>query len=209
VLIKLIVAGAIVVATLIGFARFHRYLRGETGGLFTGSKAREPKADATDLEAFVAAYRRDKAAVERVTSPPPIAPAVAPAVVPDSAAPLDKGPRAFLEGRAKVLYLVLRAALPDHHIFVYTRLTDVIKPIGQAMTPQGRARFAQSRMDFVVCNKELNVVAMLDISDGTRPDDPMKHLLQPQLAAAGIRYARVAPNAIPKPAEAKQLVYPG
>ncbi len=76
------------------------------------------------------------------------------------------------------------------------------------MTPQGRAQFAQSRMDFVVCNKALNVVALLDISDGTRPDDPMKQHLQPQLAASGIRYVRIAPTAIPKPAEAKQLVYP-
>ncbi len=208
-LIKLTIAGAIVVAALIGLARFHRYLRGESGGLFTGSATRESKADATDLEAFVAAYRRDKAAVDRPPSPPQIPAAVAPPAAPDSATPLDKGPRAFLQGPAKVLYLVMRAALPDHHVFVYTRLTDVIKPIGRPMTPQGRAQFAQSRMDFVVCSKELNVVAMLDISDGTRPDDPMKQQLQPQLAAAGIRYVRVAPNAIPKPAEAKRLVYPG
>ena len=53
-----------------------------------------------------------------------------------------------------------------------------------------------------------HVVALLDISDGTRPDDPMKHHLQPQLAAAGIRYVRIPPTAIPKPAEAKELVYP-
>ena len=61
-LIKLTIAGVIVIAALVGLARFHRYLRGESGGLFSGRKAREPKADATDLEAFVAAYRRDKAA---------------------------------------------------------------------------------------------------------------------------------------------------
>ena len=207
-LIKLTIAGAIVVAALIGLVRFQRYLRGESGGLFSGSTAREPRADATDLEAFVAAYRRDKGAADRATSQPQIPAAVAPPAAPDSATPVDKGPRAFLQGPAKVLYLVLRAALPDHHVFVYTRLTDVIKPIGRPMTPQGRAQFAQSRMDFVVCNKELNVVAMLDISDGTRPDDPMKQQLHPQLAAAGIRYVRVAPNAIPKPAEAKRLVYP-
>ena len=207
-LIKLTIAGAIVVAALIGLVRFQRYLRGESGGLFTGGTARQPRADATDLEAFVAAYRRDKAAVDRATAPQQIPAAVAPPVAPGSATPVDKGPRAFLQGPAKVLYLVLRAALPDHHVFVYARLTDVIKPIGRPMTPQGRAQFAQSRMDFVVCNKELNVVAMLDISDGTRPDDPMKQQLQPQLAAAGIRYVRVAPNAIPKPAEAKRLVYP-
>ena len=207
-MIKLIIAGVIVIAALIGLARFHRYLRGESGGLLTGSKAREPRADATDLDAFVAAYRRDKAAADRAVSAAPIAPPMTPTAAPESAAPIDKGPRTFLQGPAKVLYLVLRAALPDHHVFVYTRLIDVVKPIGKPMTPQGRAQFAQSRMDFVVCNKELNIVAMLDISDGTRPDDPMKQQLRPQLAAAGIRYTRVAPNAIPKPADVKQLVYP-
>ena len=216
-LIKLTIAGLIVIAALVGLARFHRYLRGESAGLFSGRKAPESKADATDLEAFVAAYRRDKAAtgnpvVAAARSAVPASP-VAAAPVQAAAQPVGKGPGnaplgAFLQGPAKVLYLVLKAALPDHHIFVYTRLTDVIKPIGRPMTPQGRAQFAQSRMDFVVCNKELNVVALLDISDGTRPDDPMKQHLQSQLAAAGIRYVRVAPTAIPKPTEAKQLVYP-
>jgi hypothetical protein len=210
VLIKLTIAGVIMIAALVGLARFHRHLRGESG-LFSSGKAREPKSEPTDLEAFIAAYRRDNAAGgDPVASPAQAAAAVSPAAASvQPAAPLpSKAPGAFLQGPAKVLYLVLKAALPDHHIFVYTRLTDVIKPIGRPMTPQGRAQFAQSRMDFVVCNKALNVVALLDISDGTRPDDPMKQHLQPQLAAAGIRYVRVAPTAIPKPAEAKQLVYP-
>ena len=211
-LIKLTIAGLIVIAALVGLARFHRYLRGEGGGLLSGRKAHEPKSEASELEAFVAAYRRDKAAggnpvASPARAPVPASPAAAASVQAAAQVP-DKAPRAFLQGQAKVLYLVLRAALPDHHVFVYTRLTDVIKPIGRAMTPQGRAQFAQSRMDFVVCDKALNVVALLDISDGTRPDDPMKQHLQPQLAAAGIRYIRVAPTAIPKPAEAKALVYP-
>jgi hypothetical protein len=211
-LIKLTIAGFIMIAALVGLARFHRYLRGESGGLFSGRNPREPKSEASELEAFVAAYRRDKAAGGNPVASPaqaPVPASPAPAASVQAAAQLpDKAPRAFLQGPAKVLFLVLRAALPDHHIFVYTRLTDVIKPIGRPMTPQGRAQFAQSRMDFVVCNKALDVVALLDISDGTRPDDPMKQHLQPQLAAAGIRYVRVVPTAIPKPAEAKQLVYP-
>jgi Protein of unknown function (DUF2726) len=211
VLIKLTIAGALVIAALVGLWRFHRYLNGESGGLFSG-KTREPKPEATDLEAFIAAYRRNKAAPGAPAALPahaattPASLAAAPA---QAAAPVPgKAPGAFLQGPAKVLYLVLKAALPDHHIFVYTRLTDVIKPIGRPMTPQGRAQFAQSRMDFVVCNKALNVVALLDISDGTRPDDPMKQHLQPQLAAAGIRYTRVAPTALPKPAEARALILP-
>ena len=68
-MIKLIVAGVIVVAALVGLVRFHRYLRGESGGLLSDSKTREPRADATELEAFVATYRRDKAAGDRAVSP--------------------------------------------------------------------------------------------------------------------------------------------
>jgi hypothetical protein len=216
-MIKLIIAGVLVVAALLGLARFHRYLRGESGGGLFARKTPEPKAEATDLEAFIAAYRRDKAAggapaavsPQATVAAAPAAPVATTATDLQATAPQPgRPPGAFLQGPTKVLYLVLKAALPDHHVFVYTRLTDVVKPIGRPMTPQGRAQFAQARMDFVVCNKVLNVVALLDISDGTRPDDPMKQHLQPQLAAAGIRYARVAPNAIPKPAEARQLVYP-
>ena len=213
-LIKLTIAGVIVIAALVGLARFHRYLRGEGGGLFSARKAREAKSDATELEAYVRRLSaRSKAAGGNPVASPAQAPVPASPLV---AAPAQvaahlpaKAPGAFLHGPAKVLYLVLKASLPDHHVFVYTRLTDVIKPIGKPMTPQGRAQFAQSRMDFVVCNQALNVVALLDISDGTRPDDPMKQHLQPQLAAAGIRYVRVAPTALPKPAEVRTLIFGG
>jgi hypothetical protein len=210
--IQLTIAGVIVAAALVGLAQFHRHLRGEGSGLFSRRKASEPKADAGDLDAFIAAYRRDKSAGGQPAAPVVASPAPTPAAAPVpvlAAAPTpSKPPGPFLQGQAKVLYLVLKAALSDHHIFVYTRLTDVIKPIGKPLTPQGRAQFAQSRVDFVVCNKALNVVALLDISDGTRPDDPIKQHLQPQLAAGGIRYVRVAPYALPKPAEVRQLVYP-
>jgi hypothetical protein len=209
VLIKLTIAGVVMIAALIGLVQFQRYLRGDNGGLLSGRKARESGSRVNELEALIAAYQRDKALggapaapIRQATVPIPAAAQPAPPAAP------PKPPGPFLQGPAKVLYLVLKAALPDHHIFVYARLTDVIKPIGKAMTPQGRAQFAQSRMDFVVCNNALNVVALIDISDGTRPDDPMKQHLKPQLAAASIRYVRVAPDAIPKPAEAKQLVYP-
>ena len=211
--IQLTIAGLIVVAALVGLAQFHRHLRGEGGSLFSSRKAKQPRADSSELEALIEAYRRDKSAgggpgASVLPKAAAATPAAAPVPAMASAPTAGKPPGAFLHGPPKVLYLVLKAALPDHHIFVYTRLTDVINPIGKPLTPQGRAQFAQSRMDFVVCNKALNVVALLDISDGTRPDDPMKQHLQPQLAAAGIRYVRVAPDAIPKPAEAKRLVYP-
>lgn len=217
-ILQLTIGGIIIVASVIGLAQFQRHLRGDGGSLFSwGRKRPEPKANTDDLEAFISAYRRDKSVVTEAVQAAPAsrpAPEVPPAPVavkpaPIAVQPVAKTPASFLQGPAKVLYLVLKAALPDHHIFVYTRLSDVVKPIGKPLTPQGRAQFAQSRMDFVVCNKHLMVVALLDISDGTRPDDPIKQHLQPQLAAAGIRYLRVGPAALPKPAEVRSLVLGG
>jgi hypothetical protein len=208
---KLTIAAVIVIATIVGLALFQRHLRGQEGGLFPGlAKRREPKSRSNELEAFIAAYRRDKSVIGQAAKPAaPTAASAEPAAGAGPAPPQAKAPGGFLQGPAKVLYLVLKAALPDHHIFVYTRLADVIKPIGKPLTPQGRAQFAQSRMDFVVCNKDLAVVALLDISDGTRADDPIKQHLQPQLSTAGIRYLRVAPTAIPKPAEVRALILGG
>lgn len=208
-LVNLAIAALILVAMIVGLAQFQRRLRGEQGGLFSGLRdRREPRLKSNDLEAFIAAYQRDKSVVAEAARPEPSAAGpVEPTANGAPAQPQVLG--GFLHGPAKVLYLVLKAALPDHHIFAYMRLTDVIKPVGGSLTPQVRAQFAQSRMDFVVCNKDLGVVALLDISDGTRTDDPIKQHLQPQLSSVGVRYVRVAPTAIPKPAEVRSLVLGG
>ena len=98
---------------------------------------------------------------------------------------------------------MLRAGLPDHHIFANARLADVIQLSGQPTTPQARAHFAQGRIDFVVCNKNLSIVALIDLVDGARSDDALKRALEPQFATGGVRYLRVASNAIPKPADVR------
>ena len=43
-------------------------------------------------------------------------------------------------------------------------------------------------------------------TDGNRADDVLKRQVAPQITAAGGRYLRIAPNAIPKPGEARALV---
>jgi len=199
------VAVLLVVGTVAGTLLIQRLLRRGQGGLPADlPKQRESTPDGDDFQALLAAYQHHKAALGE-----PVRPAVAVPATTGPAARSNPRPGPFLQGPAKVLYLVLKAALPEYHVFAYTRLTDAVKPVGMPPTAQTRAQFAQSRVDFVVCNKDLVVVAMLDLSDGTRPDDPMKQQLQAQIAAAGIRYVRVAPNAIPKPEEARSLVLGG
>jgi hypothetical protein len=219
-LIKLLLATALLIGTMVVMYRIQRRIKGDSGGsLFSDSEGGKKKAssDASELEQFVAAYRREKmlagngSAISGSAAPAPTSttgtsgtPAIALAVQ----TPV-KVREVFLAGPAKVLFLVLRAGLPDHHIFAHTRLADVLQLSGQPTTPQARAQFAQGRIDFVVCNKNLSIIALIDLIDGARPDDALKRALEPQLATGAARYLRVTSNAIPKPAEVRQMVYPG
>jgi hypothetical protein len=192
----------IVVGTVAGTLLVQRTLRSGRRAPPPGlGTSREPTAG-DDFQALLAAHPPQQAARETVR---PIRPVTAAA----GAAEGDAGPPRFLQGSGKVLYLVLKAALPEYHIFAYARLADVVKRVGRRLPSQTRTQLAQSRLDFVICNKDLVLVALLDLTDGSRPDDPAKHELQAPLAAAGIRYVRVAPNAIPKPPEVRSLVLGG
>jgi hypothetical protein len=206
--IKLLLGAVLLIGTMVAMYRIQRRIKGESGGSVVGGGERKKKEQASpaDLEQFVAAYRREKAAAgssASIASPPaPVA-----VTAPTAQAPV-KAREVFLAGAGKVLFLVLRAGLPDHHIFANTRLADAIQLAGQPTTPQARAQFAQARIDFVVCNKELAIVALIDLVEGARSDDALKRALEPQFSNGRVHYLRVAANAIPKPADVRQLVYP-
>ncbi|HEY7759524.1 MAG TPA: DUF2726 domain-containing protein [Burkholderiales bacterium] len=208
--INLLVAAVLLVGMIVGLYLLPRYLKGERIGFPLLARAAAQKVDSgDDLDRFMAAYRRDKAQggapaarPEGIHAPAPRAAARSPTL----AVATVKPKASFLAGPNKLLYLVLRTALPDHQIFPNVRLADALQIAGQPPTPQARAQLAQARVDFVVCNKELAVVALVDISDGNRADDVLKRQIEPQITAAGGRYLRVAPTAIPRPAEARSLV---
>ncbi len=211
-LLQLTLAGLIGVATIVGMVQIQRRLRGDSAGApLAKGQRKEPTVAREELEALIASSRREKPPQAPDTGGTARAAAMRSAAAAGSAAPRrasapSKLPGKFLNGPAKVVFLALKAALPDHHVFPYARLADAVRPVGQPLTPQGRAQFAQARVDFVVCNKELTVVAMLDITDGTRPDDPLKRQLEAQLSATGVRYLRLAPDALPKPTQIRALV---
>jgi hypothetical protein len=207
--INLFIAAVLLIGMLAGLYLLQRYLRGERLGFSLRGSATTQAADqGDDLERFIAAYRRDKAqGAAAPTAPAVQASAPRPATQSVALAVATLKPRAsFLAGPNKLLYLVLRTALSDHQIFANVRLADAVQIAGHPPTPQARAQLAQARVDFVICNKELAVVALIDITDGNRADDVLKRQLEPQITAAGGRYLRIAPNAIPRPAEARALV---
>lgn len=223
--INLLIAAVLLVGMLTGLYWLQRYLKGERVGLpprLATPKQEHDKGD--DLDQFIAAYRRDKAQASASNAAPstassssaasspagpsssPAGPSSFPAGAASPALATIKPKTSFLAGPNKLLYLVLRTALPDYQIFPNVRLADAVQVAGQPPTPQARAQLAQARVDFVICTKELAVIALLDITDGNRADDVLKRQLAPQLVAAGGRYLRIAPNSIPKPAAVRALV---
>jgi hypothetical protein len=207
--INLLIAAVLLVGMLFGLYILQRHLKGERIGFSLRASAPAQAIDSgDDLERFITAYRRDKAqGAAPTTAHAAQAPAPRPAAQPVAVAVATIKPKtSFLAGPNKLLYLVLRTALPDHQIFPNVRLADAVQIAGQPPTPQARAQLAQARVDFVICNKALAVVALLDITDGNRADDVLKRQLEPQITGAGGRYLRIAPNSIPRPAEARSLV---
>jgi hypothetical protein len=204
------IAAILLVATIVGLYLAQRVVKGEGLPRPAGPREEPGNGHAEDIQQIIAAYRREKGAATaamaldvRETVKLPSAPAAASVPGPGTSI---KPRTAFLNGPNKLLFLVLKAALPDHQIFVNVRLVDAVQIVGQPPTPQARAQLAQARVDFVICNKQLAVIALLDITDGNRADDLLKRQIEPQITAAGGRYLRVAPTGIPKPAEARSLV---
>lgn len=193
VIVKLVVAVIIIVAVIALLLRVHREITGD--GLLDGSGGGKGKrgADAAnggaanELEAFIAAYRRGKddgatAAPGPVTNTPPTV------------------RKSYLTPHTKLCYLVVKAALPDHHVFCNARLVDALEL--HATHP-----LANARIDLIVCNKELGPIAAVDVSHPDERGSPTEREKTEQLQSAGIRYLRFTPNGIPKPTEIRDLIY--
>jgi hypothetical protein len=182
-IVKLVVAGLIVIATVLILLRVHREI---TGGSSAAPRLKESKLSSNELESFVAAYRRDKDAAG-VAAP---------------AAELTSwvARKSFLTAHTKLCYLVVKAALPDHHIFCNTRLGDTLEL--HADHP-----LAAMRIDIVVCNKELGPMAAIDVCNADERNTSAEHEKSERLQSAGVRYLRFTPGGIPKPTEIRDLIY--
>jgi hypothetical protein len=198
-LFKLLLALAISVGALYLVFRFHRQIQAAAGASKAAPAGRQESARPNELEEFIAAYRRDKGTGQSEPNAPTLAalPIGTPAVAPAGAV---KARAAFLSGPVKLGFLVLKAGLPDHHVFAHTRVADLV----DGVSPSALANLP---IDLLVCSKGLAIVAAVDLDAGTQSDALLTREKQQRLRAAGIRYLRIAPGAFPKPAEMRSLVY--
>jgi hypothetical protein len=126
------------------------------------------------------------------------------AVVPaKTATPLFKRKPRLLPQTHGLLYYVLRAGLPDHAIFPNQALGDFIEPGDGSGREQQRQRLATQRADFIICNKQLEVVAAVLVK-GLGSDRP---LLEPVLRSAGIRLVQIDAAKLPKHTQVRTLIY--
>jgi Protein of unknown function (DUF2726) len=127
-----------------------------------------------------------------VTSPPAATPELKPAPVAVAAAPSRDR---FLGKGETLVYRLLKAGIPDHEIFANVTLAAVIG----GKNEQDTRRLSQYRLDFVVCDKDMRVVAAIDVETGSGAHAAgEQRFVADSLKAAGIGLVRINMTALPR-----------
>lgn len=110
----------------------------------------------------------------------------------------------------------LVAALPDHYIFPQVAMSALLEPTSpdKKLAQSDRNRISQLRIDYVVCNRRCEVVAVVELDDKThsRAKDKVRDERLAQVAIRTVRFqsrqkpaadvirAAILPAAAPAPA---------
>jgi len=149
-------------------------------------------------------------------SPQPSSPAAAPAN--ESSAPAKASAAApatppaatqcFLGQAEALFYYLLKAGLPGFEVFAGVSLARVVGAPGNGRDrEQQLRRLSQYQLDFVICDKSMRVVAVVDVESAagaeTVGDQRFKSDI---LRQAGIRVVRVNPAALPRREQIRALI---
>ena len=180
--------------------RFEELLREQASG---GARPVSPAAPAAAPASRAAPAAPAAAAVSAAASAP------AAASVPATAAAATR--ERFLGQHETLLYLLLKTGLPDHEIFANVSLASVTAlPAGGAEREQQLRRLAPYQLDFVVCDKNMRIVAAVDLETAGGADAAGIHQFKADyLRRAGIRLVRVNPAAMPRRDQVRGLVVGG
>jgi hypothetical protein len=93
----------------------------------------------------------------------------------------------------------LVAALPDHYIFPQVAMSALLQPTSSdgKKAHSDRLKIAQQRIDYVVCTKSCEVVAVVELDDRTH-SQAKDQLRDSRLEQAGIRTVRFQARNKPK-----------
>jgi len=116
-----------------------------------------------------------------------------------------------LDAVQTVVYYLLKTALPDHEVMPQLTLARLLDVPANVVGTERELRvrgLAQHVVDFVVCNKALQVVAAIDLLEQAPPAALMSptDFKSQCLAQAGIRHLRLIRTALPKRDAVRALV---
>ena len=128
------------------------------------------------------------------------APAKAPALAPAR--------ERFLGQAETLLYYLLKTGLPGYEVFPNVSLATVIGVSGSAYErEQQLRRLAQYRVNFVVCDKSMRIIAVVEMDSAVAAVGAGEQQFKVDcLKRAGIRLVRVNPAALPKRDQIPALV---
>lgn len=199
--IAIVLAAAVYVALVVRRARREQRARSEERAALLLA-AMHGRGTEGRVEAAVAAV----AASVPAAQPAPVASEPA-TPQPASLASLRR-PR-FLTDPQRLLYLILRAALPDHVIMANTRMVDLldVPPGGDAVEHDARLReMLHQRIDCIVCRSDLVPLAALVVHAAAMPRAPDEQRQAETLRELGIKFLRFRADSLPRPAEMRALV---
>ncbi len=139
----------------------------------------------------------------------PSAPPVSLAVPAPAKAPTAVPARERFLGRAEtLLYYLLKTGLPGYEVFANVSLAAVISASGSGHErEQQLRRLAQYRLDFVVCDKSMRIIAVVEVDSAVAALGAGEQQFKADcLKRAGIRLVRVNPAALPKREQIRALV---
>lgn len=114
----------------------------------------------------------------------------------------------FLGKSESLLYYLLKAGLPDHEIFAGVSLTRFIVAAGDGRErEQQLRRLAQYTLDFVVCDKSMQVIAVVEVETAAAATAAGDQRFKAEtLKQAGIRLVRINPTALPRREQVRAFI---
>ena len=109
----------------------------------------------------------------------------------------------------RVLFLVLRAALPEHFIMAHVRIVDLLELPNATEATERDVRLralARERLDFVVCDNDLVPIAAVVLYEAGIQQVPDESAKIEALRAIGVRFLRFRADSLPRPVEARSLL---
>jgi len=159
------------------------------------------------LEAKTAA----KAAADAPPASTPAADGNAPAQALPVAAAAPSGKERFLGKAETLVYYLLKTGIPDHEVFANVTLATVVRQEGGGFDQEQQLRrFSQHQLDFVICDKSMRIVAVVDVeSPGGTDTAGAQRFKSDTLKAAGVRLVLVNPKSVPRREDIRALVCGG